>query len=175
MLTLGIDPGTTKVGFGLVEEESRGLVPLTYGCLLTKSGSPKESKLEAIYKGLKGLITKYRPSVLAIEKLFFNTNTKTAIAVGEGRGIALLAAAEMDIPVVEYSPLEIKLAITGYGKAEKKQIQHMVKNLLRLPEIPKPDDAADALAVAICHIHSQKMTSKVKDLDLKLGPKEMVK
>ncbi len=152
MPTLGIDPGATLTGYGLVETEGDELRMVDCGCIRTKADGLKE-----LYHELKNLIQKYHPADLAIEKLFFAANRKTALAVGQARGMALLAAAEMNVRVSEYTPLEVKSAITGYGRADKKQVQNMVKNLLKLKSIPKPDDAADALAVAICHLHSRKM------------------
>jgi crossover junction endodeoxyribonuclease RuvC len=117
-----------------------------------------QERLRKIYLELKGLIARYKPDQISVERLFFGENSKTAMAVGQARGIVLLAAAEHGAPVTEFTPLEVKMALTGYGKAEKKQIQQMVKFLLKLPDIPKPDDAADALAVAICQLHSHKLT-----------------
>jgi len=156
MLTLGIDPGTAILGFGLVEEKGRKLKAHDHGCLRT----PKEAqgkRLHKLYSGLKEIIKETKPDIIAVERLFFSKNQKTAISVGEARGIILLSAAEFGIQVAEYTPLEVKLAITGYGKADKKQVQSMVKSILGLAEIPKPDDAADALAIAICHLHSYKL------------------
>ncbi|MDI6731464.1 MAG: crossover junction endodeoxyribonuclease RuvC [Candidatus Margulisbacteria bacterium] len=157
MLTLGIDPGTATTGFGVIAEERDKLVFIEHGIIAT---SPKENaqiRLRKIYGELKKLIIKHQPEIIAIEKLYFGTNTKTAIAVGQARGVALLAAAEFKVPVAEYTPLQVKMAITGYGRAEKKQIQQMVKTLLGLKDVPRPDDAADALAIAICHIHSYRL------------------
>jgi crossover junction endodeoxyribonuclease RuvC len=157
MLTLGIDPGTATTGYGLVRQDGKQLEHVSYGCILTASDEAPQARLGIIYKQLKALIVKYSPDVVAVERLFFGQNTKTAMAVGQARGIVLLAAAECGIKIAEYTPLEVKLAITGYGKAEKKQIQQMVRVMLRLEDIPKPDDAADALAVAITHLHSYKL------------------
>lgn len=158
MLTLGIDPGTATTGFGLVSQEGGKLLHVKHGCIVTSPKETSQGRLARIYGELKKLILEYKPNVIAVERLFFGQNTKTAMAVGQARGIVLLAAAEGKVPVSEYTPLEVKLALTGYGKAEKRQIQQMVRVLLRLAEAPKPDDAADALAVAICHIHSYKLS-----------------
>ena len=159
MLTLGIDPGTATTGFGLVVEKRDKLVFVDHGVISTSKNDSSQSRLRTIYGELKQLIAQYKPQVVAIEKLFFGANSKTAISVGQARGMSLLAAAEGRVQVAEYTPLQVKLAVTGYGKADKKQVQQMVKTLLRLSEIPKPDDAADALAVAICHMHSYRMAS----------------
>jgi len=157
MLTLGIDPGTATTGFGLITEKNRKLAFLDHGVISTSRKDSSQDRLKVIYQGIKGLLAQYKPKVVSVEKIFFGKNTKTAIAVGQARGIVLLTAAEMGVPVAEYTPLQVKLAITGYGKADKKQVQAMVKILLELPFVPKPDDAADALAIAICHLHSYKM------------------
>ncbi len=159
MLTLGIDPGTATTGFGLVVEKRDKLVFIDHGVIKTSKKDSSQSRLRTIYSELKQLIAQYKPQVVAIEKLFFGVNSRTAIAVGQARGMSLLAAAEGRVQVAEYTPLQVKLAVTGYGKADKKQVQQMVKTLLRLSEIPKPDDAADALAVAICHMHSYRLAS----------------
>jgi crossover junction endodeoxyribonuclease RuvC len=156
MPTLGIDPGTATTGFGLVKEE-KGLRLIDFGCIRTSKAETPSKRLSQLYVELKKIIKKYQPHVVAVEKLFFNKNSKTAMAVGQARGMALLAAAEMGIPVTEYSPMEVKVAVTGYGLAEKQQVQKMVQNIFKLKEAPKPDDAADALAVAICHLHSHKL------------------
>jgi crossover junction endodeoxyribonuclease RuvC len=152
MKTLGIDPGYSLVGFGILEEDR----VLDYGCIKT------ENKPDKLHSQLSEIIQKHKPDVMAIEKLFFSKNTKTAMRVGEGRGVIMLAAAQAKLPVAEYSPSEIKLAVTGYGQADKKQIQMMVKALLKLSEIPQPDDAADALAVAICHQNSYRLKEQTK-------------
>jgi crossover junction endodeoxyribonuclease RuvC len=157
MLTLGIDPGTATTGFGLITEKNRKLSFIDHGIISTSPKDLSQDRLKIIYKGLKDLLVQYKPKAVAIEQLFFGKNTKTAIAVGQARGIALLTAAEMGVPVAEYTPLQVKLAITGYGKADKKQVQAMVKTLLKLSFVPKPDDASDALAIAICHLHSYKL------------------
>lgn len=157
MPTLGIDPGIASTGYGLIKEDGERLKVIDYGCIKTQSSLENTSRLKILYRELKAIVKKYKPKAIAIEKLFFAANRKTAMAVGQAKGIVILAAAEMNLKVIEYTPLEIKVAITGYGKADKKQMQSMVKTLLKLKSIPKPDDAADALAVAICHLHSYKL------------------
>ena len=157
MLILGIDPGTATTGFGLIAEKKSKPQFVDHGVIKTSPKETSQGRLRRIYNGLKKLMLDYKPKVVAIERLYFGTNTKTAIAVGQARGLALLAAAEQRIQVAEYSPLEVKMAVTGYGRAEKQQVQQMVKSLLGLSDLPKPDDAADALAIAICHLHSYKL------------------
>ena len=159
MLTLGIDPGTATLGFGLVEENGKGLSSVSYGCVKTSSKKKPAERLGKLHREVKALIKKHKPDCVAVEKLFFGANVKTVMSVGQARGVVLLAASEAGIPVAEYTPLEVKIAATGYGRADKHQVQQMVKTLLKLKEIPKPDDAADALAVAICHMHSKRMTN----------------
>jgi crossover junction endodeoxyribonuclease RuvC len=157
MLVLGIDPGTATTGFGLVRETERGeLEMVQYGALLTPAGELPERRLLMLYRQLKELILLHRPDSAAVEKLFFQKNVTTAIAVGQARGVILLALAEAGIRLQEYTPMEVKQAVAGYGGAEKHQMQVMVKALLGLPDIPRPDDAADALAIAICHLHSDR-------------------
>ncbi|MFH1386861.1 MAG: crossover junction endodeoxyribonuclease RuvC [bacterium] len=157
MLTLGIDPGTATTGFGLVRQQGDNIYHIESGCILTSSKESAQNRLGIIYQETKKLILRHKPDMMAVERLFFGENSKTAMAVGQARGIILLAAAEHKIKISEYTPLEVKMALTGYGKAEKKQIQQMVRILLKLVEVPKPDDAADALAVAICHLNSNKL------------------
>ena len=168
MLTLGIDPGTATTGYGLIAEKRDRLFFVHHGVITTTKDDSSQDRLRLIYLELKRIIKEYQPDMIAIEKLFFGTNTKTAISVGQARGMSLLAAAEAKVPIAEYTPLEVKMAVTGYGKADKKQVQQMVKTLLCLKEIPKPDDAADALAIAICHTHSFKMTRLSKQKDPKV-------
>ena len=157
MLTLGIDPGTATSGYGLITEKNDRLVFVDHGVIKTSKKDDSQVRLRQIFTGFREIIVSYKPKQIAIEKLFFGVNSKTAMAVGQARGILLLLAAQFGIRVAEYTPLEVKLAVTGYGKADKKQVQQMVKHLLRLSELPKPDDAADALAIAICHRHSYKL------------------
>ncbi len=154
MLILGIDPGTAIVGYGLIEKQGQKLTPVSYSCCRTKSDMPMAERLLVIYETLDSFIKKNSPDVMAVEELFFNRNTTTALTVGQARGVILLAAASNGIGVYEYTPLQVKQAVVGYGKADKQQVQYMVRALLALKETPKPDDTADALAVAICHAHS---------------------
>lgn len=155
MVVLGIDPGTATTGFGLVEEQPSGELKLVrYGVILTTQDQSIENRLQTIYNNVSEIIALHRPESGSVEKLFFQKNVTTAIAVGQARGVILLAFAKAGIPVFEYTPNEVKQAVTGYGSADKKQVQKMVQTLLDLETLPKPDDAADALAVAICHIHA---------------------
>lgn len=159
MLVLGIDPGIAIVGFGVLHKQTNRLKPVQYGSIVTEAGLRTETRIKQIYDAMTHLIEKYQPDVMAIEKLFFNRNVTTAFTVGQARGVMLLAAEEADVPIVEYTPLQVKQAVVGYGAAEKHQVQEMVKMLLNLKEKPKPDDVADALAVAICHAHSAQIES----------------
>jgi crossover junction endodeoxyribonuclease RuvC len=155
MLALGIDPGTATTGYGLVAETADGgLQVIDFGAILTPANLPMPERLLGLHKRLQELINLHRPESCAVEKLFFQRNVTTAISVGQARGVILLAAAEAGVEVAEYTPLEVKQAISGYGRAEKRQMQEMVRTILGLPDIPRPDDAADALALAICHLHS---------------------
>lgn len=158
MLVIGIDPGTAITGYGIVNEAPDGsLEAIDFGVIRTPAGLSSEKRLVQLYQRLQDVILLHRPDSGSVEKIFFQRNVSTAISVGQARGVILLALGEAGIEVSEYSPLEVKQAVTGYGGAEKKQIQQMVGTLLELPEIPHPDDAADALAVAICHLHSIRM------------------
>ncbi len=158
MITLGIDPGTATTGYGLIREEPDGrLTVLDYGAIKTNPDQPLAERLVELYKRIKELILLHHPDMGAVENLFFERNVKTALSVGQARGVTLLAMAEGSLQIGEYTPLEVKQAVAGYGRAEKDQVQQMVKTILGLEEIPQPDDAADALAVAICHIHSAKL------------------
>lgn len=160
MLTIGIDPGTATTGYGLVRENPDGrLTAVGYGVITTPAGQPMPKRLQTLFQRLSEIIELHRPNSGAVEKLFFHRNVTTAISVGQGRGVVLLALAQADLPVGEYTPLEVKQAVAGYGNADKNQVQQMVRALLELDEIPRPDDAADALAVAICHLHSARMGS----------------
>ena len=151
MIILGIDPGYGLVGFGVLEKKGGNIRPLDFGCISTRKEDKLTKRLEIISNCMHQLIDKWQPDEMAIEKLFFNKNITTGIPVAQARGVILVAAQEMGIPIFEYTPSNIKMALTGMGKADKHQMQFMVKTLLGLREIPKPDDAADALAVAICH------------------------
>jgi crossover junction endodeoxyribonuclease RuvC len=160
MLVLGIDPGTATTGYGLVRQTEDGsLQQVDHGVILTPAKMPMPERLVSLYDKLQEIILLHRPDSSAVEELFFSRNVKTAISVGQGRGVVLLALAQAGLPVAEYAPNEIKMAVSGYGGADKRQVQEMVKMLLEMAEAPKPDDAADALAVAICHIHSARMNS----------------
>lgn len=154
MIILGIDPGYAIMGWGVIDKTGNHFRAIDYGAVTTDKDIEMPRRLEILYDGLREIIEEYRPEEASIEKLFFNTNTTTAINVGQARGVAILACMKGGLPVAEYTPLEIKQALVGYGRAEKKQVQFMVKTMLNLPEVPKPDDTADALAAAICHGHS---------------------
>ena len=154
MIIFGIDPGTNITGYGIIEKKNGKLHARKYGCIKTDKKEKFSVRLAIIYEELIRLIKKYKPSISSIEEIFFSENTKTAISVGEARGVSILASEHCGLEVFEYTPLQIKQALVGYGRAEKQQVQKMVKILLTLNEIPKPDDAADALAVAICHANS---------------------
>ncbi len=151
---LGIDPGYAIVGYGIVDYDNFKFNTVGYGAVTTDAHTPFEDRLNDIYNDLNFIINKYKPDCLSIEKLFFNTNTTTAIDVAQARGVILLAAKQNGLSVSEYTPLQVKQSITGFGRAEKHQVMEMVKNLLSLKAVPKPDDTADALALAICHAHS---------------------
>ncbi len=158
MLALGIDPGTATTGYGLVRETQQGqLEAVKFGVILTPAGELPEKRLLHLYQQLKELILLHRPDSAAVEKLFFQRNVKTALGVGQARGVILLSLAEAGVAVTEYNPMDVKQAVAGYGAAEKYQVQQMVKALLNLDDIPRPDDAADALAIAICHLHSSRL------------------
>ena len=153
MTILGIDPGIATVGYGLIQYENGCFRTIATGAIETPAGIDVEDRIEMVYDDLCELIKMYSPTEMSIEELFFNTNQKTAIAVAEARGAILIAAKKNRLNIAEYTPIQVKLAVTGYGRAEKKQVQAMVKIILGLPKVPKPDDAADALALAICHAH----------------------
>jgi len=154
MITIGIDPGTATTGYGVIRETDQGsLQVVDYGVIETPTKMPMEKRLQSLFHQLTDLIFLHRPEFGAVEKLFFHKNVTTAMSVGQARGVIMLALAEAEIEVAEYTPLEIKQAVTGYGSAEKRQIQLMIQALLGLEDLPKPDDAADALAVAVCFLH----------------------
>ncbi|MDO4730870.1 MAG: crossover junction endodeoxyribonuclease RuvC [Clostridia bacterium] len=154
MIVLGIDPGYAIIGYGAVTCKNNRLFCSGYGALTTKANMNFNDRLESIFDNMTLMINKCRPDALAIEKLYFNSNQKTAIQVAQARGVILLAAKKAKVSIFEYTPLQIKSAITGYGRAEKKQVMRMTQKLLHLDKLPSPDDAADALAIAICHIHT---------------------
>ena len=153
MIIIGIDPGYAITGFGVLEYEGNHFKLIESGSIQTKAGIPLPTRIAKIYDDMNALIEKYKPDAIAIEELFFNRNTTTAIGVAQGRGAVLIAAAKTSTPIYEYTPLQVKQAVVGYGRAEKKQVISMVTMLLGLPKPPKPDDTADALAIAICHGH----------------------
>lgn len=154
MRILGIDPGIAIVGTGIVDKVGNRYNPVYYDSIITKAHTPLEERIELVYNKTIELIELYKPDAMAVEELFFNNNAKTAFSVGQARGVILLAAKQHNVPFFEYTPLQVKQALTGYGRADKKQIQQMVKSFLGLSEVPKPDDTADALAIAICHGNS---------------------
>ena len=163
MRSLGIDPGTATMGWGMVEDDgSGGLQLVDYGAFTTPKELPLGQRLQMLYTGLSDLIARYRPDTAGVEELFFSRNVTTAIAVSHARGIVLLALANAGVPVEEYRPMAVKQAVTGYGHADKPQIQEMVRLQLGLDGIPRPDDAADALAIAICHAYSGSTLSRYR-------------
>ena len=154
MRILGIDPGYAILGYGVLDKEGNHFSVVDYGSILTDAKMDMPSRLQVLYRGLVEIIEKYHPQEASIEELFFNNNAKTAILVGEARGVAVLACANGGLAIHEYTPLQIKQALVGYGRADKRQVQAMVKAILNLRTVPKPDDTADALAAAICHGHA---------------------
>lgn len=154
MRILGIDPGIAIVGTGIVDKVGNQYRPVYYDSIITQAHTPLEERIEKVYNKTVELIKTYKPDAMAVEELFFNNNAKTAFSVGQARGVILLAAKQHNVPFFEYTPLQVKQALTGYGRADKKQMQQMVKSFLGLNEVPKPDDTADALAIAICHGNS---------------------
>lgn len=155
MRIIGIDPGYAIMGWGILDLKGNKFSVVDYGSITTDAGVEAAKRLQHIYTELGAIIAKYQPEEAAIEELFFNNNAKTVILVGEARGIAVLACANAGLEISEYTPLQIKQALVGYGRADKKQVQAMVKAILNLKEVPKPDDTADAVAAAICHGHSR--------------------
>ncbi len=153
MRIIGIDPGYAIVGFGVVEYDGHKFVPIEYGAITTEANTPFPLRLKSIYDDMEFILDKYKPERFAIEKLFFTSNQKTGIDVAQARGILVLSAVSRGIPIFEYTPLQVKQAVVGYGRAEKSQVMDMTKRILNLQQIPKPDDAADALAIAICDAH----------------------
>jgi crossover junction endodeoxyribonuclease RuvC len=154
VIVLGIDPGTARTGYGIVSREGSSVQLLDYGCFETTNDRPLWDRLVLIHAAIDELIVTHAPVAVGVERLFFNKNVQTAFAVGQARGVVLLAAGQHGLPVAEYGPHEVKMAVTGYGRAPKDQVQRMVQMVLGMSEIPRPDDAADALAVAICLAHS---------------------
>ncbi|NLD87236.1 MAG: crossover junction endodeoxyribonuclease RuvC [Clostridiales bacterium] len=154
MIILGIDPGYAIVGFGAIEFHNQKSKMLRYGAIRTEAHIPAPERLCTIYDDLNKLLDMIKPDAVAVEELFFNTNSKTAIMVGQARGVIILACSKRNIPTFEYTPLQVKQAVVGYGRAEKQQVMELTKTILGLSAVPKPDDAADALAIALCHAHS---------------------
>lgn len=163
MRTLGIDPGTAIMGWGIVDEQTGALVLVACGAFTTPAGLPQQERLLSLYNGLQALLEQYRPGAAAIEELFFGKNVNTAIHVGQARGVALLALAQAGVPTHEYKPTAVKQAVAGYGGADKKQMQEMVRLTLKQPTIIKPDDAADAVAIAICHAYTAPMLRRIAE------------
>ncbi len=157
---LGIDPGIAIVGAGVVDKVQNTYRPVWYGAITTPAHTPLELRLMDIYGRASEVIEKYKPDAVSVEELFFNNNAKTAFAVGQARGVILLAAVQAGVPIYEYTPLQVKQALTGYGRADKKQIQQMMKLMLGLDDIPRPDDVADALAIAVCHGNSTRFNAQ---------------
>lgn len=155
MRIIGIDPGYAIMGYGILDYNGNKFKTVTYGSIETPAGIPMPQRLNMIYTELDRILAEYQPEEASIEELFFNSNTTTAISVGEARGVALLACERHGVRISEYTPLQIKQSLVGFGRAEKKQVQTMVKLILNLKEVPKPDDTADAVAAAICHAHSR--------------------
>lgn len=164
MIILGIDPGIARVGWGVIDEKGGKYSPLDYGCFETYATSQEDQRLLQINEFVLELIKKHKPEIVAIEQLFFGANTKTALTVGQARGVIVLTAAQRNIKTVSYTPLQVKMALTGYGRAEKKQIQIMINSILKLPKKITQDDTADALAVALTHAFSYKLKSKLQKL-----------
>ncbi len=159
MRILGIDPGIAIVGYGVIEKEVNRYKTIAYDAVTTRAHTPLAQRLNLVYQGICEVIDLYKPDAMAIEELFFNNNAKTALTVGQARGVIILAAVQKNVPIFEYTPLQVKQALTGYGRASKGQIQQMTKSMLALSEIPKPDDVADALAIAVCHGNSMRFNA----------------
>lgn len=167
MRIIGIDPGYAILGWSIIDKKGNHFQAIDYGAITTDAGTPMELRLQHLYTELVSIIQEYHPDEASIEELFFNTNAKTVIHVGEARGVAILACVNEGVKVNEYTPLQIKQALVGYGRADKKQVQEMVKAILNLDEVPKPDDTADAVAAAVCHGHayaSRKQQAKLDEL-----------
>ena len=169
MIILGIDPGYAIVGFGVLEYKNNHFSVIDYGAITTDARTPFNRRLEYIYDELTVLLEKYRPDAMSIEKLFYNSNAKTVIDVSQARGVIMLAAQKCGVPAFEYTPLQVKQSVVGYGRAEKKQVQEMIKRILFLEKVPKPDDTADALAMAICHGHCSGSVASGYNLRIRNG------
>ena len=167
MRILGIDPGIAIVGFGLIESNRGSVRMLQYGAVTTEAGLPLATRLVQIENDMTALIAQLKPDEIAVEELFFSKNITTGIAVAHGRGVILCTAERLGVPIFEYTPIQVKQAVAGYGLADKKQVMDMTKRLLKLKAVPKPDDAADALAIAICHARSATSLLRRKDPDVK--------
>ena len=167
MRILGIDPGIAIVGFGLIESDRGNMRMLQYGAVTTEAGLPLATRLVQIEDDMRALIRQLQPDEIAIEELFFSKNITTGIAVAHGRGVVLCMAERLGIPIFEYTPMQVKQAVVGYGLAEKRQVMDMTRRLLKLKAVPKPDDAADALAIAICHARSATSLLRRKDPNVK--------
>jgi len=154
MRVLGIDPGIAITGYGIIDFAGNSFSPVDYGSIRSATEMPQHLRLNKLYNELTDLIIKYRPHCMAVEELFFNRNVRTAMSVSQARGVILLASAQSDLEVYEYTPLQVKQAVVGRGRADKKQVQYMIKIILNLPAVPRPDDVADALAIAVCHINN---------------------
>jgi crossover junction endodeoxyribonuclease RuvC len=168
-VVLGVDPGIAITGYGIVRQKQDVLESVVYGVITTPAGLPLPRRLQHLYQELVTLIDRYRPAEASVEELFFARNARTALSVGHARGVILLALADGGLPTYEYTPLQVKQAITGYGRASKEQMQEMVRLLLQLQAIPQPDDAADALGVAICHVHSLSTALRLATMDPSTG------
>lgn len=162
MRILGIDPGIGRTGFGIIEANRQQLKAKSYGCIETEAGMEMGQRLSELYDKIEGLVKEYNPDAVGIEDLFFNTNAKTALIVGQARGVIMLAVSKSKVPLAVYTPLQVKMAVTGYGRAEKNQVAQMIKILLKLESIPKLDDTTDALAIAITHAFSHKLEARNK-------------
>ncbi len=162
MTILGIDPGTTRIGYGVIKKQNTSYIPIAYGLIENKSSLSDSERLEKIYEAITNLIKKYNPTLFSVEKLFFFKNQKTVISVAQARGVIILAAKQLNINISEYTPIQVKQGVTGYGRSNKEQVANMVKILLNLKEIPKPDDITDALAVAITGANFSKNFNPVK-------------
>jgi len=169
MIILGIDPGYAIVGYGVLEYKNNHFKVIDYGAIITDAKTPFNKRLEIIYDKLCTIIKAYTPDAMSVEKVFYNSNAKTVIDVSQARGVIMLAAQKNCVPVFEYTPLQVKQSVVGYGRAEKNQIQEMTKRILGLEKVPKPDDTADALAMAICHGHSSGSLSAYGNMKVRKG------
>jgi crossover junction endodeoxyribonuclease RuvC len=163
MRILGIDPGTAIMGWGVIDADSGDVGLVSYGALTTPAKTPLPQRLELLYNGLAHVLAAYRPDAAAVEELFFSKNVTTALAVGHARGVAMLALQQAGVRIFEYKPMAVKQAVVGYGHADKQQMQHLVQMTLNLDHLPQPDDAADALAIAICHAYSAPLLARIEE------------